>query len=239
MTITAAGLLSGTPTAAGTFDVGVTVTDANGCIGNAVATLAVNIPPCPTITITAPTLPTGTQGAVYPNLAFQATGGQAALTWAVVFGSLPSGMSVSSGGVLSGTPAQSGTFDFKVMAVDSNNCPSDPKDVTLNVCGPIVAAANGNLANHIPTFPALEDFAGQGLGFTQSAGVGNVTYAVSDGVLPPGISLSTKGDLTGSIVFNVGAGNYPVRIRVSDTLGCSGDGFVYVFSVCNILGGCP
>jgi hypothetical protein len=335
LAMTAAGVLSGTPTATGTFDVGVTVTDANGCIGNAVATLKVNITPCPTITVTAITLPGGSQNVVYPSVTFQATGGQAPLTWAVVLGSVPSGMSLSSGGVLTGTPAQAGSFTFSVMAVDANNCASNAKSVTLNVavpcpsitivgappngqtgvdyaayqflqsggaapvtwsivnpppivstspaitfdpvtgilsglptkvgtfsftlgltdsnnctappttfsititCGPIIAKANAQLVTHGNSFHSFEDLTVQSLGFTQSYGIGSVTYAVSDGVLPSGISLSSDGSITGLVIGRFSSLNFPVRIRVTDSLGCSGDDFVYVFGVCDIGGSCP
>jgi hypothetical protein len=58
------------------------------------------------------------------NVALEQTlsagGGTAPYTWAVAAGALPTGLSVSSGGVLSGTPSQSGTFLVRIKATDNN-----------------------------------------------------------------------------------------------------------------------
>ncbi|MEY2974466.1 MAG: hypothetical protein RIR49_886, partial [Actinomycetota bacterium] len=50
-----------------------------------------------------------------------ATGGIAPLRWSVTSGSLPTGLSLSSAGVLSGTPTTTGTSTFTVTVTDSNN----------------------------------------------------------------------------------------------------------------------
>ena len=61
LTLSAAGVLSGTPTQSGTFPITVTATDANGCTGNgATYTLTID---CQTITVTNPATTTGTVNA--------------------------------------------------------------------------------------------------------------------------------------------------------------------------------
>jgi hypothetical protein len=78
----------------------------------------------------APTsLPNGTKGAAYPSETFTATGGaftySPAPTWsatglpAAPSSGLPPGLTLSSGGTLSGTPTQSGTFDFYLVMTDA------------------------------------------------------------------------------------------------------------------------
>lgn len=71
----------------------------------------------------APTsLPNGTKGVPYPATTFTAMGGAFTppFTWSLAFGSaIPAGMSLSSTGTLSGTPTQSGTFDFILQLTDS------------------------------------------------------------------------------------------------------------------------
>lgn len=67
-------------------------------------------------------LPVGTKGVLYPTTVFTATGGAFTppFTWSLAFGSgMPAGMSLSSNGTLSGTPTQSGTFDFILQLTDS------------------------------------------------------------------------------------------------------------------------
>jgi hypothetical protein len=73
------------------------------------------------VEVTPSTLPVGTNGVVYPATTFVATGGSflAPFTWSISSGSLPSGLSLSSGGTISGTPTQSGTFDFTLKLTDS------------------------------------------------------------------------------------------------------------------------
>jgi len=70
-----------------------------------------------------PALPDGTNGIPYTAVTFTATGGafSSPFAWQVLsgLGALPQGLSLSSGGVLSGTPTQSGTFDFTVQMTDS------------------------------------------------------------------------------------------------------------------------
>jgi large repetitive protein len=65
-------------------------------------------------------LPVGTKGSVYPTTTFVATGGAFTppFTWSLPFGGLPPGLVLSSGGTISGTPTQSGTFDFTVQLTD-------------------------------------------------------------------------------------------------------------------------
>ena len=66
-----------------------------------------------------PTLPDGTHGVPYAPLIFTAAGGAFSppFTWSA--STLPTGLALSSGGTLSGTPAQSGAFDFTIQLTDS------------------------------------------------------------------------------------------------------------------------
>ena len=65
------------------------------------------------------TLPNGSNGVSY-NVALSVTGGRAPYTWSLASGELPVGLNLSSGGVISGTPTQSGTFGFTVQVNDSS-----------------------------------------------------------------------------------------------------------------------
>jgi hypothetical protein len=58
--------------------------------------------------------------------------GKPPLTWTVIGGSLPPGITLSTSGVLSGTPTQAGDFSFTVQVQDSNNA-TDQKLFTLRV----------------------------------------------------------------------------------------------------------
>jgi hypothetical protein len=67
-----------------------------------------------------PALPDGTMGQPYSQT-FTATGGAFSppFTWSLPSGGLPSGLTLSSGGTISGTPTQTGTFDFTIQMTDS------------------------------------------------------------------------------------------------------------------------
>ena len=75
----------------------------------------------PLVITTASPLPGGSLGIAY-SAAFQASGGTPAYRWSIVQGSPPAGLTLNSTtGQFSGTPTQSGTFNFTVFVVDATN----------------------------------------------------------------------------------------------------------------------
>lgn len=78
-------------------------------------------PECPAITLSPTTLPDGVEGVAYSQ-AITAVGGTAPYSFSVTAGALPPGVSLSSAGVLSGTPTTSGVSAFTVRATDANAC---------------------------------------------------------------------------------------------------------------------
>jgi hypothetical protein len=75
------------------------------------------VAPAPVTVVTA-TLPDGTNGTPYSQ-SLVATGGTPGYTWTVVSGALPTGLNLSLGGLISGTPTVVNTFNFSVRATDS------------------------------------------------------------------------------------------------------------------------
>jgi hypothetical protein len=131
LTLTPAGLLSGTPTTTGTFNFAITATDINNCIGSLAYSVNIN---CPAIALSPPTLPDGSVGNNY-NQTITASGGTAPYTFTVSSGVLPDGLTLSLTGLLSGTPTATGTFNFTITATDSNNCTgSQIYTIDINVC---------------------------------------------------------------------------------------------------------
>ncbi len=119
LTLSTSGVISGMPSTDGTFN--FTVKAANGTVPDATKELSIVIetaPPAGTApTITTTTLPNGRVGTVYSQTltATSAT----TVTWAVYGGTLPGGLTLSTSGVISGTPTTSGTFNFTVAATNS------------------------------------------------------------------------------------------------------------------------
>jgi hypothetical protein len=99
----ATGVLSGTPTTAGTYNFTITATDSVG--GSSSQSYAVTINAAPSITTTS--LSTWTAHAAYSQ-AIAVTSGTPGFTYAISSGALPAGLTINpTTGVISGTPTAS------------------------------------------------------------------------------------------------------------------------------------
>ncbi|NIL97535.1 MAG: peptidase S8, partial [Planctomycetales bacterium] len=124
------GVISGIPTAAGTFNFTVRVTDTNGVFGDRALSILIN----PALVIATTTLPQATVGGGYSQT-LVATGGTLPLSWSLApaSGPLPAGLSLSTDGVISGTPTTAGTFNFTVRVTDINGAFADqPLSILVN-----------------------------------------------------------------------------------------------------------
>ena len=92
-----------------------TATSTGGTSAPATVTLVVT---APTIALSPGALPDATAGIAYSQ-AITATGGTAPYAFALSSGVLPAGVSLDASGLLSGTPAASGSFAFEVTATDA------------------------------------------------------------------------------------------------------------------------
>jgi hypothetical protein len=117
LTLSSAGLLSGTPTAAGPYTFTVTATDSASQTGSRSYNPTINSSGG-TLTLSPATLPNGTVGTSY-SAQISASGGTSPYTYSKTSGTLPTGLTLSSGGLLSGTPTTAGTYTFTVTATDS------------------------------------------------------------------------------------------------------------------------
>ncbi|TDX01980.1 MBG domain-containing protein [Dinghuibacter silviterrae] len=157
MSLSSAGALSGTPTAAGTFTFSVTATDANSEVSPASpATLTVS---APTMTLSPTTLSDGTYKSSYSSVTFSASGGTAPYTYTAV--GLPPGMTINaSSGVLSGTPTAAGTYAISVTATDNSTGTGAPFQTTNFITWvidkvPLTISANAASKNYGAAIPAL------------------------------------------------------------------------------------
>jgi hypothetical protein len=136
LAITAAtGVISGTPTQAGTFDVVARVTDAQVPGDTAIRTLSVTIADVPApapLVVTTSALPVGRRNKPY-NQTLTASGGTNPYAWSVTSGALPPGLSLNAAtGAISGRPTTLGTYAFTVGVRDAQNQTS-AKNLTVMV----------------------------------------------------------------------------------------------------------
>ena len=169
------------------------------------------------VTITAPTSPITVSPASLPALtagaAFSQTlassGGVGSYTYALQSGALPVGLTLTSGGVLSGTPTQRGLYAFTVRATDSKTPTAQfaDKGYTGNVVTPTLTLTS-------PTGTAIQNVAfSQTL--TVSGGVAPYTCLLETGTFPAGITVSNACVVSGTTA--AAAVNYPVTIRVTES----------------------
>jgi len=121
--------ISGTPSAAGSYGIVVTVTDSQSPAGHTAVTytLTINNPTPPSITSTAPRA--GSLNLPY-TFTFSATG-FAPLTW-TKSGALPPGLLLGSDGVLAGTPTKLGSYPITATVTDGVGQTSS-EDVTIEI----------------------------------------------------------------------------------------------------------
>ncbi len=147
-TITVNGGTTPCPNAKVTFGAGTIAIDTGGCGTTATP---------PTITVFSP--PAGTVSSAY-SYPFGATGTPTP-AWSIVAGTQPNGLTLSSAGVLSGTPTTAASFTFTVQAANGAS-PNATQQVTILINPPSGPPVITSLA---PPSPVL----GQNYSFTPSA----------------------------------------------------------------------
>jgi hypothetical protein len=136
------------------------------------------------LTITTATLPPGTITATY-STTLAATGINTPFTWSLSSGSLPAGLSLSSGGVISGTPTTAGSSTFTVKVTDNIG---DTATQSLTI---LIQATNLNITN---TSPLPNVTAGVPYSFNLNGTGGTPPYSwlldSSSATLPAGLNLN-------------------------------------------------
>ncbi len=119
-------------------------------------------------------------------------GGVGPFTWAIASGTLPPGLSISAGGVISGTPTVLGSTTFKVQVTDSQT-PTAAVDIateSITVNQPLAVSTTSLTSGSVgvPYSAAL----------SATGGVPPYTWSITTGTLPAGLTLSTSGFISGT-----------------------------------------
>jgi uncharacterized repeat protein (TIGR01451 family) len=167
----------------------------------------------PTLTFAAP--PAGEVGVAYSQQ-LTVTNGTPPFTWTVSSGTLPTGLSLGSSGLLAGTAASAGSTTFTVQVLDASGQTATKAITLVFIAGPVVSFT-----------PA----AGQvGVAYSQqptaTGGSGGYTWTVSVGSLPGGLSLNAgTGQISGT---PTATGNFSFTLSATDSKGQAGSASVTI-----------
>ena len=176
----------------------------NVASSNATANFIVRI--CDGVSIITPSsLPVG-EVVVFYNQILQASSCNSVFTWTQTGGSLPSGLSLSTDGTLSGTPSCSGgVFNFSAQVTDGNNSTTN-QTFSLGISNAVQIATT-----------SLSDSTSCNVTLSASNGVPPYIWSLSPGSanLPSNLSLGANGALSGTSATN---GTFSFSVRVTDAL---------------------
>ena len=160
----------------------------------------------PSTTTTA--LPAGQAGVAY-SASLAATGGTTPYAWSHT-GTLPAGLSLSTAGALSGTPAAAGSYPVTFTVTDANSL-TDSVTITMIVVTALSVTTTSPLPGGTTGTPYSVSLAAAG-------GQPPYSWAPAGGSLAPGLGLSAAGALTG---VPVNTGTFTFTAKVTDSLGLS------------------
>jgi hypothetical protein len=198
------GTVTGTPTQPGTFQTVFTVTDSTNRTVQRTIPITVILA---TLSVTdssghtPPSLPSGTTGVAYSQYLNASGGSQAGYTWAIVQGSLPTGLSsaptvtqscTGCALVISGTPTATGTYPFTVKLTDTlNNTVQQALTIVINSGTPpqITSPIGLTLATISQSYSYT---------FAATGGSGGYQWSFIGNPPDPSLTLSSAGVLSGT-----------------------------------------
>ena len=200
--------ISGTPTTAGGFSYTLKVTDSASQTGT--HSTSGSIAPGPSISTGS--LAGGQVGVAYGQT-ISAGGGVGCCTFSIQSGGVP-GLSLSSGGNLSGTPTSAGTFSLVVSAMDANGAVAT-RALSVTISAPLFSMSCDSTAGPSEVGQSYSTSC------VASGGTPPVRW-VTGGSLPPGLSLiSPTGSNSGISGKATTAGSYSYSIQASDSVGAN------------------
>jgi hypothetical protein len=211
LSLSPGGQITGTPTAAGASAFTIRVLDSSTPPQNFQRNFTLTI--AGPLSITTPSLPVALTGTAYSQT-LVASGGVAPLSWSVVTGSLPPGLSLSGGGVITGTPTTVGSSNFTVRVADSTTPQqSAQKALSITVITPLVITSTSPLAD-----------GAVGLAYSQTLAASGATppytWSVAAGTLPDGLQLSPGGAIQGT-AMQAGTFNFTAKVTDNSAFGIS------------------
>jgi hypothetical protein len=170
--------------------------------------------PCPAITLSPSSLPNGTVGSAY-NQTITVEGSNDSFGFAVTSGALPGGLTLSSDGIISGTPTAAGSFTFTITATNASGCEAS-REYTISIAEfscPDIRLSTTPLADGTVNSPYSQTISATGSS-------GGYSFTVTNGSLPTGLSLNVStGEISGTPTI---AGTFNFTVTATDFAGCTG-----------------
>lgn len=208
------GVLSGIPTATGTFNFTVVANTVNNnptffvpSIFSPPRALSISVTRLP-VTITTATLPDGTAATPYSQT-LASTGGVPGYTYSISGGSLPTGITLSPGGIISGVTLIPGAYTFTVQVTDSVGT-TGQRTYTVNFVAPYVISTTS-----LPGGTAGVNYAA----VLQLSPPAAASWSLASGSLPPGLSLNAGTGVIAGLPTTAGTFNFSVRATVNAQYG--------------------
>jgi hypothetical protein len=231
LSISSSGLITGTPTTAGTSQVTVKATDSTGASGSQTFTWTISsASTANTVTVTSPGNQTGTVGTPISSLQISATDSASGQTLTYTASGLPAGLSISSSGLISGTPTTTGTNTVEVTATDTTGASGSQTftwTISPSAADTVTVTNPGNQTGTVGTAASVQ------ISATDSDSSQTLTYTATG--LPAGLSISSTGLISGTPTT---AGTNSVTVTATDTSGASGStSFTWTISAASSTSG--
>lgn len=211
--LTQEGALTGTPKRAGTEEFTVTLADSLG--EKFSQSLSLQIFAEGPVLITSKSINNAKEGVSY-SFDLAAAGGTSPYAWQILDGALPSGLTLSSTGVIAGVPDEIGTFPLKIRVIDASSPPTyDAKDFTFDVRMTPLEIVGGQqidlvllkviilqpLIPFLPYSAQLEARGGvQPYTWSQAPPPPGLNWIISEWGLPAGLKMNDTGRISGLVM---------------------------------------
>ncbi len=217
LSLATGGLVSGTPESAGSYSFAVVATDATEpAAQSATRSFTMTVTAgggTNALSVVTSVLPDGSAGQAYAA-GLTASGGQPPYSWSYA-GTLPSGIELTSEGVLQGTPSEANEWRFSAKVTDSAQPPQFASK------GLVLIVQPSSLRIDTSTLPRATLGVAYRVQINASGGVPPYAFRVSSGTLPQGLSLcgsnppcANPGEIAGTPASRA---HSPFEIEVSDS----------------------
>jgi Putative Ig domain len=223
---TQTGIISGIPTNSGPFTVILVATDSTGATASYSTTLTVAAPSGFFISTTS--LPNGGTGLSYSQILNQSGGPSTGVSWSVLSGNLPPGLTLvtnsNSTATISGTPTSTGTYNFSVQASYVNGGTPFVANQALS----IIVTLTATLA--LPNPSPVSGTVGQSvtMQFTATGGTQPYHYALQSGTIPVGLSLNSSTGTISGIPTQIGSSTFVIQVTDNTSLTATATGTITI-----------